>query len=195
LEPGTYMVRIKAVSSVYIDSEYSELVELKYGYLNPPTSISVVNGVLTYLKDPLASYHIIEINGVEYDTRTQIVPLFTPGEYAIRIKSMNDNYINSEFSEMLNIIIDENDLIQTSHSYTYSLFSHFDLPLFSYSMRSVNQLEINRLIQEEETEEIKKEAIDSKYLYILENTIYLKSEYLNVLKSIQKMEKQSVFSF
>src|SRR5690606_33112794 len=91
LEPGTYLVRIKAVSSVYIDSEYSELVELKYGYLNPPTSINVVNGVLTYLKDPNASYHIIEINGVEYDTRTQIVPLFTPGEYAIRIKSMNDN--------------------------------------------------------------------------------------------------------
>ncbi|MBN3490881.1 hypothetical protein JV173_05055 [Acholeplasma equirhinis] len=195
LEPGTYMVRIKAVSSVYIDSDYSELVELKYRYLNPPTLINVVNGVLTYLKDPNASYHIIEINGVEYDTRTQIVPLFTPGEYAIRIKSMSDTYIDSEFSEMLNIIIDENDLIQTSHSYTYSLFSHFDLPLFTYYMRSVNQFEFYRLIEDEETEEIKKEAVDTKYLYILENTVYLKSEYLNILKSIQKMDKQSVFTF
>src|SRR5690606_19792812 len=81
LNPGIHFIQVKAVSSTLVDSEFSEVKTVNFGVLNQVTNISITNGVITYTKDTRAHYHLININGTVYDTRTDILPFFGVGEY------------------------------------------------------------------------------------------------------------------
>jgi len=184
VNPGIHMIQVKAVSPTLVDSDFSEVKTINFGMLNYATNISITNGVLTYTKDARAYYHFININGTIYDTRTDIIPFFGVGEYVISIDSRRDGYIPSGYTTPLTFIITENDIIQTTHNFQYSLFSEFDLLLFNYGSKSLNGFELNRVSRDQK--EVY-ETIDPENLYILENAIYLSSEYLKTLEERTKV--------
>src|SRR5690606_18458919 len=116
--------------------------------------------------------------------RTDIIPFFGVGEYVISIDSRRDGYIPSGYTTPLTFIITENDIIQTTHNFQYSLFSEFDLLLFNYGSKSLNGFELNRVSRYQK--EVY-ETIEPENLYILENAIYLSSEYLKTLEERTKV--------
>lgn len=179
-ESGTYRVQVKAVGENFTDSLFSTALTFEVKFLEYPKNIQVINRQITYDEVDGADSYNIDINGEIYNTKEKIVPTLEPGTYYVRIQSLSNQFVDSSYSPMIVLVLTELDLIITKNAYKYSLNSKFDLPLYKYT-RDITEYNVYIKVDSLETK------IDSKYLYVLENEIYLSQAYLSTLKKGDKI--------
>lgn len=174
---GDYKVLVKAVGEGYLDSLFSETISFEVKFLDYPSDISIINRQLNFTQIADATSYNVEINDVVYNTKTSLLPTFVDGTYRIRIQAISDLYVDSNYSPIVVINVDSNDQIYSLNSYTYSLHSLKDLHLYAYQEDRIGNILLERLSGDVITYEV----VDSDYIYILEGSIYLKHDYLDLL--------------
>jgi len=173
-EEGTYTVSVKAVSKDYLDSDYSTPTIVVVKFLKYPQYINIVDKKLVFTEIDDADGYVIEVNGIAYDSIDKI-PEFEDGKYSIRIKAVSTIYIDSDFSPITNIEVTSKDIV-FNHHYRYSKYSNFHLPLYTYT----SEFDIlNPVLTIEKDETI--ETVDISKYYIINQTVYLSSEYIKSL--------------
>lgn len=184
LDAGVYTIRIRAVGQGYLSSPFSDEITVDIGFLSYPEGISIINNQLVYLPVEHATSYNINVDGEIYNTNESLPKYFGPGTYAVSIQALSNTHADSPYSPVVELAIDENTKLLTAHTYAYSEYSTFDLPLFTYLLGLVNTFEFERVtFDDKETQDPTDDEeiftlIDSENLYISDNTVYLSAAYL-----------------
>ncbi len=194
-EEGTYRVRVQAISSHHLDSLFSESVTVDVKYLEYPNDVKIVNNLIDFEKDLYVDDYLIEINGIEYHTISDIMPYLLPGTYDVRVKALSDTYMDSEYSPLKRLILTEDARLNTEESYVYSETSIFDLPLYTYYEKYVNTYEFEYIVKLKDSSNEMITKISASNLYVTENTVYLTNKFISTLEDTLGSEDSLEYQF
>lgn len=194
-EEGTYNVRVQAISTDHLDSLFSQSIKVDVKYLTYPEDIDITNNLIDFEREDFVDNYLVEINGTLYETLSDIMPYLLPGSYDVRIKAVSDTYIDSEFSPLKKIILEESAKLNTEHIYTYSKNSSFDLPLYTYQENYVKTYEFEYIITTVDQNEERITKISASNLYIIDNTVYLTHKFIQSLNNELQNKETIDFEF
>lgn len=177
-EPGTYEVLVKATGVGYADSDFSSTYNMIVGYLVYPSVVEINQGMILFAEVENADSYNVEVNGLIVNTTLNSIAITEPGNYAVRLQSISSVYVDSPFSPIINLVV-EDPIIQSEHTYTYSQISEFDLPLYMYPGGPIE--DINFSLVGGTIEVPTYTPIDPENLALIGNSVYLKAAYLDSL--------------
>lgn len=104
LSPGTYMVRVQALSNIYINSPYSPLVQLTVDgpsnleKLDTPTNVTINKNRINFDVVPHAERYIVNLDGTGIVITDNVYVVTEPGEHKISVKAAANGYLDSDFT-------------------------------------------------------------------------------------------------